>query len=168
MATTYVKIGSTVTVGAGGAASIEWTGISSSYTDLLVKVSARDDRSGYAINNLVVNFNNTSTTYTGKQIYYANSGSAASGNNYYGSVPSPVDTASVFSSTDIYIPNYTSSNQKSFSIDDASEGDSTYFSVGFSAGLWNGTSAINQITLSALSANFVQYSTATLYGISKS
>lgn len=164
---TYVKI-ETIDVGSGGASSINFTSIPSTYTDLAVKVSVRDDRSGYAVNNLVVNFNNTSTTYTGKQIYYANSSSAASSNNYNGSVPSPVDTANIFSSSEIYIPNYLTSNQKSFSIEDATEGNSTYFSIGFSAGLWNGTSAINQITLSATSASFVQYSSATLYGIKSS
>ena len=164
MAFTYSKLAES-TVGSGGTSAITFNNIPQNYTDLLIKVSARDDRSGYAINNLNITFNSASTTYTGKQIYYANSGSAASSNNYYGSVPSPVDTANVFSSNDIYIPNYTSSNQKSFSIDDASEGNSTYFSVGFSAGLWNRTSTISQITLSPISANFVQHSTATLYGI---
>jgi hypothetical protein len=164
MANTFELI-EAITVGSGGAASIDFTSIPSTFTDLALKVSVRDDRSGYAVNNLIVKFNNTSTTYTGKQIYYANSSSPASSNNYNGSVPSPVDTANVFSSSEIYIPNYTSSNQKSFSIDDATEGISTYFSIGFSAGLWNGTGAINQITLSAQSANFVQYSTAYLYGV---
>ena len=40
MATTYTLI-SSVTVGSGGAASIEFTSIPADYTDLLLKVSMR-------------------------------------------------------------------------------------------------------------------------------
>ena len=43
MATTYTLI-SSVTVGSGGAASIEFTSIPSTYTDLVLKLSARSSR----------------------------------------------------------------------------------------------------------------------------
>jgi hypothetical protein len=40
MATTFIKIAS-VTVGSGGAASMDFTSIPSTYTDLVIKVSTR-------------------------------------------------------------------------------------------------------------------------------
>ena len=44
MANTYVQIGSTVTVGVSGAASIDFSSIPSTYTDLVLKVSGRSNR----------------------------------------------------------------------------------------------------------------------------
>jgi hypothetical protein len=78
---------------------------------------------------------------------------------------------STFANNEIYIPNYTSSNFKSVSIDSVSEANqagAVYQDM--VAGLWSTTSAITSITLTSLSTgnNFVQYSTATLYGIKNS
>ena len=46
MADTYTLI-SSVTVGAGGASSIDFTSIPATYTDLLVKFSLRTDFNGW-------------------------------------------------------------------------------------------------------------------------
>ena len=52
MAGTYKLIGS-VTVGAGGAANIDFTSIPSTYTDLAIKVSYRSTATpGVAVDNL--------------------------------------------------------------------------------------------------------------------
>jgi hypothetical protein len=76
-------------------------------------------------------------------------------------------TANTFSSTEIYIPNYASANYKSYSVDQVDEGNQTTVYSHLIAGLWSNTAPINQITFTPTSYNFVQYSTATLYGIRK-
>ena len=166
MADTFVKI-ATVTVGAGGAANITFNSIPQTYTDLLVKVSARADALQVT---LVAEFNANTTGYTSRYVYgdgsTAASGSASAA--YFGGVNPSTYTANTFGNTEIYIPNYTSSNNKSLSSDSVIENNATAATAALWAGLWSNSSAITSIKLSLLSsANFVQYSTATLYGILK-
>jgi len=168
MATTFTKIAA-VTVGSGGAASIAFTSIPSTYTDLVLKWSGRIDNN----NDFFIKFNSSTTNYSGK-ILYANSGSANSFNGgtdgkYLSGWPDQsANTANVFSNNEIYIPNYGSSNNKSFSVDTVKEDNSTDWFVGLLAGLWSDTTAINAVTLTLVSGSFVQYSTAVLYGIKNS
>jgi hypothetical protein len=77
-------------------------------------------------------------------------------------------TASTFANNEVTIPNYTSSNFKSYSVDSVTENNATQAYAIFVAGLWSNTAAITSITLGLSSANFVQYSTAYLYGIKNS
>jgi hypothetical protein len=77
-------------------------------------------------------------------------------------------TASTFASADIYIPNYTSSDYKSISIDTVTEKNATDAYMRLTAGLWSNTAAITSIGLNcSASGNFVQYSTFYLYGVAK-
>jgi hypothetical protein len=160
MATTFTKIAD-VTVGSGGAATIDFTSIPSTYTDLVLKVSAKN-LSGQA-QTIRAAFNgstsNTSTRYlegTGSTVY------SGTDTNWMGSSG---DSTNVFSSFEWYIPNYAGSNYKSISIDSVTElnGNPAYATL--IAGLWSQTAAINQITLTQSGSNFAQYSTATLYGV---
>jgi hypothetical protein len=77
-------------------------------------------------------------------------------------------TTSTFTNSEIYIPNYTSSNQKSISGDAVNENNSSSTNVQarLVAWKWSGTTAISSILFSTNTGNFVQYSTFTLYGIS--
>jgi hypothetical protein len=172
MANTYTLI-SSVNVGSGGAANIEFTSIPATYTDLVVKVSPRFSPS--AINAaLLLKFNSDASTsnYTGVQL--RGSGSAFIGevlSTYAGSYVAEVNanttTASTFSNVEIYIPNYLSSNKKSMSISGVMENNATLAFATLNGQIWNSTSAITSITLNAHSTgNFMQYSTAYLYGIS--
>ena len=61
MANTYTLIASN-TVGSGGAASISFSSIPSTYTDLLVKISTRDNTGSF--NDMLLTFNG-SGSYTG-------------------------------------------------------------------------------------------------------
>jgi hypothetical protein len=49
MAYTYSKIAS-VTIGSGGSSSINFIAIPQNYTDLILKLSARDDTAGTYVN----------------------------------------------------------------------------------------------------------------------
>jgi hypothetical protein len=168
MANTFEAI-ATVTVGSGGAANIGFTSIPATYTDLVAKLSTRDSTTGNQYQSVTVTFNG-SPTYSGRIIYAVGStvgSTTAAGTWLYN--PTSLATTSTFSNNEIYIPNYTSSNNKSISADVTSEhnaaSDNTLV---LTAGLATLASAITSITFAPSSGNFVQYSTATLYGIKNS
>lgn len=166
MPDTFIKIAS-VTVGSGGAANIDFTSIPSTYTDLCVKLSARGDAANTAVK---IQFNALTTNLSTRYLY--GSGSSASSftdaSNIYTYANSSSYTASTFANSEIYIPNYASSNAKSISVDAVTETNATAADMALFAGLWNATAAITSIKLLPNSGNFVQYSTATLYGIKNS
>ena len=169
MANTYTLI-SSVTVGSGGAASIDITSIPATYTDLVLKFTARSTTTSPDRDSVlcIMKFNNTSTTYSGRTLRARGTDTASFSGAFYGYINASSYTESTFSSTDIYILNYAGSQQKSYSIDNNNEQNvANYDSVqALIAGLWDGTSAINRITLTLDYGNFAQYSTAYLYGIS--
>jgi hypothetical protein len=164
---TFTQIGSAVTVGAGGAASIDFSSIPSTYTDLVVKICGRGTRAA-VFDYYQIKFNTSTSSFTGKYLYGAGSGSPASGSetNYGGTIPAANATASTFGNTEIYIPNYAGSTNKSYSVDSVSENNATAAEAVFYAGLWSNSAAINQITIIAANGNLAQYSTAYLYGVS--
>lgn len=156
----------TVTVGSGGTSSIVFNSIPQTYTDLKIVVSGRADSTAIT---LVGAINGSTSNFTSRFLYGDGSTPASSNaaNSYWGNVNPSNYTASTFGSTEIYIPNYTSSNNKSFSVDSTTENNATGSTIAIWAGLWSQTAAITSITLTiASSNNFVQYTTATLYGIS--
>lgn len=164
---TYQLI-SSVTVGSGGASSIDFTSIPSTYTDLVLKVSARES-GGAGLN---ITFNGTTTGYNDIELYTSNGTSAASysrtGNaGYWGIDNSSSTTASTFSNTELYIPNYAGSTNKSGSLDSVAENNATAAYLVMAAELLANTAAISSIKITPASG-FVQHSTAYLYGIKNS
>jgi len=170
MATTYTLI-SSVTVGSGGAANIDFTGIPSTYTDLLVKYSIRDSNNSIS-QNINLTFNNAGGTAYSERLLYG-SGSAAqsfasssAANINFQYATGVLATASTFSNGEIYIPNYAGSTAKSVSVDSVVENNATTTAMGLNAGLSSNTAAITSVKLASPSGTFQQYSTAYLYGIS--
>ncbi|CAB4157866.1 hypothetical protein UFOVP688_53 [uncultured Caudovirales phage] len=170
MANTFVKI-QTVTVGSGGAATIDFTSIPQTYTDLKIVVSARTNRASQVSDFLSITFNGSTTNRSGRELYGTGT-SVGSGTVAIlggGLIVGSTATASVFGSTEIYIPNYTSANNKSLSVDSVSENNGSEAYQDLLANLWANTAAITSISIfSNNSASFVQYTTATLYGIKSS
>ena len=165
MANTY-KLISSVTVGSGGAATIGFTSIPATYTDLLLNYSGRVDQTGN-VRQVDISFNSNTSNFSG--LYFQGNGSTLIQGllaRYAGNVTGTSATASTFGSTSIYIPNYASSNNKAFSVDFTTENNATTADAGFIAGLWSNSAAITSVTLTPAGGNFVQYSTAYLYGIS--
>ena len=167
MANTYVLISSS-TVGSGGASSITFSAIPATYTDLLIKISARDADTSGALTAL--SFNGVTTNLSSKAIRGTGSAvnSATFASNIYIASEPGAYTASVFSSSDTYIPNYTSANYKSVSDDSTGENNATASEMKLNAGLWSATSAITSIILTPGVSPYVQYSTFYLYGIKNS
>ena len=172
MATTYTLIDKAILT--GSQATVSFTGLgsySSTFTDLLVKVSARSDSSTTGIN---IGFNSNTSSYTEKRLYGTGSGSPASdsgGSSAYISNTMINDsgyTANTFGNGEIYIPNFSSSNHKSISVDGVSENNATTALMMFTAGLWSNTAAITSIQLTSNVGNFVSGSSFYLYGIKNS
>ena len=171
MANTYVKIAS-VTVGSGGAASIDFTSIPGTYTDLVVKLSSRSTTGTTAVGATLNS--DTGSNYTERQLEGNGSGVSSASGTYssmrMGSSNGGTDTTSnTFASSELYIPNYAGSSNKSASTDAVTENNTSTAYANLRALLWNNTSAITSISIKNTNGNnFVQYSTATLYGIKNS
>lgn len=156
----------TVTVGAGGAASIDFTNIPQTYTDLVVRASLRSDRATLSADT-VVKFNGSSASYSSRYILGtgASAISATDTATYLGQANGSTSTASTFNNAELYIPNYTSSSNKSSSADVVMENNATTGYTFLGANLWSNTAAITSISLTPISNSWAQYSTATLYGV---
>ena len=170
MPNTYTKIAS-ATVGSGGAANIDFTSIPATYTDLSLLISVRGTTAAASLS-MQMTINGGGITYADKFLYGTGSAAASSGNGgttgYLEEIPGASATASTFCNTSVYLPNYTSANNKSMSTDATQENNTTAANVGLMAALWTTTSAISRITLNPVSGNFAEFSSATLYGINKS
>lgn len=163
---------STVTVGAGGASSISFTGIPQTGTDLLLVLSARSDAALVQTPVLLtVNADNT-TTYQNRGL--RGGGSSTDSTNtptnlgiFLNSISAASATSNTFSNGSVYITNYSGSASKTFSTDNVFENNATEAQQAIFAGLWPQTAAITTLRLNPLSGNFAQNTTASLYLITK-
>jgi hypothetical protein len=164
-----------ITVGAAGASSVTFSGIpQTGYTDLVIKMSTRNADNVNSFAHVNIRFNgDTGSNYQNRSIR-GDGGSAISTNSTNTFIIASYSngnaaTANSFGSGEVYVPNYTSSNQKSVSIEGVNETNASTAYMNITAGLWTGTSAITSINLSdqITGNNFVQYSTFYLYGVAK-
>jgi hypothetical protein len=173
MAATYELIASnTLTT---TAASITFSSIPATYTDLVLRVSARTDRAG-TNQEMRLRFNGSSSADYSNTLLQGNAGAASSerqSSQVYiariRQVTSTDATANTFGSIEIYIPSYLSNTNKplsSFGADENNTENDPF--VGVNAGLWSDTSAINQIDLILPADDFISGSSFFLYGIKNS
>lgn len=159
----------TVTVGAGGSASISFTGIAGTGKDLLVVLSGRCTAVEAGVR---MRFNSDSgSNYSYRMIY----GSGINVNNEQATAETGIVayimsassfTNNTFGSVDYYVSNYTRAFSKIITVGGGSENNNSTSYQGIVAGNWNNTSAITAITLVPMSGNFAQHTTASLYIIS--
>jgi hypothetical protein len=153
------------------AASVTFSSIPQTYTDLVLKISARQG----AENAFNLRFNGDSSSIY-SFIMLGGDGSSASSARTTGAgqivargINPSVATANVFGNAEIYIPNYANTSyNKSISVEGVNENDATEIYMAFVSGLWNNTNAITSITILARDGNLVQYSVFDLYGIKNS
>jgi len=171
MANTMTLIASSTVSANGTTASIDFTSIPSTYTDLLLVASTRSDRAGSYAGNMGLKFNTSTANITGKILR----GIGTSPDSYSGTIaewgaPAATTTANTFGNASFYFPNYAGSSNKSVSIDSVIEDNSANMFTYMTAGLWSVTSAITGLSIYVRDASsyFTQYSTAYLYGIKNS
>jgi len=156
-------------------ASIEFTSIPQTFTDLIALVSVRSaDTSTFE--RLSVRFNSDSGTNYSNRFLIGDGGSASSSNrtganlfSLEAGVQGTNSTSNTFANGQLYIPNYTSAVVKSLSSDSVTENNATPAGQAITAGLWNNTAAITTITFSYFigASNLVAGSTVSLYGVLK-
>lgn len=162
-----------VTVGAGGATSIDLTSIPGTFTDLMIVFSLREDTAIVANSPRVRINGDTGANYISVR-YLLGSGSAVSSSGgtsgqtffflNYGSNGAS-STSSTFSNGIMYFPNYAGSTVKNFSADSVAENNATTGYQTLGSGQWSGSAAINSISI--YNANYLQNSTVYVYGITK-
>ena len=168
MAFTYSKLAE-VTVGSGGAATIDFNNIPQNYNDLVIKISGRSTNTSTARGIFIV-FNSSTSGYTDRFLRGSGSSATSATNNgggskiYLGEATASDATASTFSNIEVYIPNYAGSTNKSVSVDSAQEHNATEAYATLVSGLWSNVTAIISLSLTT-SLNLAQHSTATLYGV---
>jgi hypothetical protein len=162
-----MQLVSTVTVGAGGAASISFTSIPQTGTDLLLVVSSQNTGTSNLLS-YYLNSDTTVTNYNWRYLMGTGSGvSSASGNNSSIALNNPsAATASTFANTALYFPNYQSASAKSVSTDSVTENNGTLAYQRLYAASWSGTAAITSIQIFS-SNDLAEHSTASLYIITK-
>ncbi len=157
------------------AASVTFSNIPQTYTDLVLKISSRETPAS-TTTTFFINYNNDSSAIYSDTIISANGTSALSNRNSAGGstgneigVDSAANaTANTFGNNEIYIPNYTGSARKvtsGFGVAESNTASGTRF-IQATASQYQGTSAITRIDI--LGANFASGSTFWLYGLKNS
>jgi hypothetical protein len=172
MANTYTLISSNVL--SSSAASVTFSAIPATYTDLVLRFSARGTGGGG--NNIYLDqINGTTTTIYSYTRLSATGTTAASSRATNDTIainalmPGSTWTANSFGSFEIYLPNYAGSVNKALEASVASEDNSAgnnYLAA--QAGLWRSTSAITSFRLSNPFDNIISGSSFYLYGIKNS
>jgi len=163
------------------AASVTFANIpQTGYTDLKIVMSLRSTVGGGTNwDPLLYRFNSSTSGYSTREVEGTGSAAASSsattatstaaGGTWgrlqdYG-ITTSNQTANTFSNIEFYIPNYTSSNQKSGSLDSVYETNATAAYAEMVATLHTGTSSITTLDFALKDGSFAQYSTFSLYGI---
>ena len=173
MPLTYTLIASnTLTT---SAASVTFSSIPSTYTDLVLRISARSDGAATAYS-VFYTFNGSSTSDYSQVWLRGNGADAASSiqsNQTSGisllTLNGAGTTSNTFSSIELYIPSYNASQNKPFSSFGAQENNNTTAYISAVANLRSNTAAVTSLTATAgSSTNFVSGSSFFLYGIKNS
>ena len=168
MPVTY-KLIATVTVSTATAANMGFTNIPGTFDDLVIKVSSRTSYNNQ-YDGMTLTINGSTANFTTKQLYGTGSSALSNSSSSNGGplINANTATASTFGNAELYFPNYAGSTNKSISTEGMTENNATEAYGGCHAILWSNTAAITSITMgSANSANYLQHSTAYLYGIKR-
>lgn len=166
MATT-MKLIAKQTLGAT-AASVSFTGIPATYTDLLLLGSCNN--ASAAVDNVRVRFNGATTdaNHSGRRLS-GNGSAASSTSDAYILLTATWAGSGQLANFEMYLPNYAGSTNKSLSATGVVELNSSTAYIYATAGLWSSTAAVTQLTLDHLSGSvFSVGSSFYLYGITRS
>ena len=167
--TDYESI-ATTTVGVGGASTVTFTSIPSTYSHLQIRIMGRGTFAN-SLDNTLVQFNSdTASNYSQHQL--AGSGSAASAEGaasqtsmYAGLYPAALAGANIFGVAIIDILDYANTNKyKTIRTLSGNDQNGSGYVV-LRSGSWRNTAAITSIQLPIGAGLYGQYSSFALYGI---
>ena len=173
MPNTYTLISSNVL--SSTTASVTFSSIPATYTDLVLRISARTNDTDANFNKLIIRPQSSfgtpySTTFVRGDGASASSGRTSSSDEI--GIDFALDdngnTSNTFGSIEVYIPNYTASTSKPMSIFSVSEENATTAYVEATAALSTVTAAISTVAISNQSYYFGSGSSFYLYGIKNS
>jgi len=153
------------------AASVTFSSIPATYTDLVIRHSSRATTSNLSLFMKI----NGATTGLSVTLLGGDGGSAFSyrspadySGEWFGYKSTSGNTANTFGSGELYIPSYTASQNKPFSSVSASENNGTTAYMAAAAKLWSNVAAITSIELYGQSGDLDTGSSFYLYGIKNS
>jgi hypothetical protein len=161
----------TSTVGSGGAATVTFSSIPSTYTHLQVRAIARGTYNLNASTALIMQLNgNTTVTDYATHLLDGNGSSASvygAADDYpQGAISNATAGANIFGAAIFDILDYTNTNKyktiRCLSGNDNNGSGTLRFSSG---ALYSNTNAVTSITLSSSGGNLAEYSSFALYGI---
>jgi hypothetical protein len=155
---------------ASAQSSITFSSIPQTFTDLVIVYSARSNRTGANVDTVRARFNGVTTGYSYRALEGTGSGTSSFTSTTFNAGICATDscTASTFGNSSLYIPNYTSGVAKSGSADGVSESNATAANQFLTASYSTAIAAITSIEIAPeTGTQFNQYSSATLYGITK-
>lgn len=151
--------------------TVTFSSIPQTYTDLQLVISSRTTNSATR-EQIFINPNGSTTNNNRIVLFGYDSTTPASGSGtdrLVGWQNGGTSTANTFSNISIYFPNYTSSNNKSFSTDAVAENNSaSSWIINLAASLWSSSAAITSIQIACETSTFAVNSTFYLYGIKNS
>ncbi len=180
MPVTYTLIASNTLT--SSAASVTFSAIPATYTDLILKYSARSSQSGGIFDNAItgqylsINGAPSGTSYSNTRVF-TDGGTPVSDRRtdsdavYDWHVPDADATSDTFNNAEIYIPNYTVAQNRPISIFSVAENNATaagLLSIVGIAGLYRNTTTITSLRIYTAAGNFVSGSSFFLYGIKSS
>jgi hypothetical protein len=169
MPATYTLISSNVLT--SSAASVTFSAIPATYTDLVLRMSVRDTSSAADANPRLTFNGDTASNYSLTRVH--GNGSSAGSDRYSSQslifllgYNGNTTTANTFTNSEVYIPSYTVSQNKPLSEFHAPENNATSsLSLSAQANLWRNTAAITSVTITGETA-LASGSSFYLYGIS--
>ena len=162
---------STVSVGAGGAASITFSSIPATYTHLQIRFIARSTYASGNIDIVGMQLNSdTANNYAWHWLFgdgsSAGAGSATTTSNItFRDISNANTTANTFGAFVIDILDYANTSKYKTSRALGGYDANGNGKINLDSGVWMNTSAVSNIALYAGNANFAQYSSFALYGI---
>jgi hypothetical protein len=165
MASTYEPIATTTA--SGSSATITFSSIPATYTDLVIVIGNVATTSGAP--NIAMTYNNDTGSNYSSTLLEGNGSSASSArrsNTTSITEGNAISLGGSNPSTVIYqVMNYSNTTTYKTCLIRNNEPATTYAGVGAVVGLWRSTSAINRIDFNLGSGNFSSTSVFTLYGI---
>lgn len=172
MANTYKLISSTTL--SSTSASVIFSSIPSSYTDLVLKASIRSDSVGTTVHDLTYRINDLTTSVYSKTQLTGNGTAAQSYRQtttrfvFENMLDGASATTNTFGNIEIYFPSYQAAENKPIGHFGVSENNATLAGINAMAGLFLDTGAITKIELYTSGYNFASGCSFYLYGIKNS
>lgn len=172
MPSTYILIASNVL--ASASASITFSSIPQTYTDLVLSISGRSDSGGGTADTVVLRFNSDSTSKYSDTYIQCNGAAVSSSTNGANQtdlqssnvISGSISTANTFGNVEFYISQYATTGTKLIRNFGTSENNATTAYTTVTAQQYRGTSGISSISIT--NPTYAAGSSFRLYGIKNS